>query len=81
MKGMSETLVIIITIVVILVAALVILTVFGDQLGKIFQGQGVQYCVSQCKQLCLTSGQDTGQPPGYASITGCADVTCDCSQV
>lgn len=73
LKGMSTTLVIIVTAVVVLVTALVLLTIFGGSMtpiGSITQAQN--QCALQAKQLCETTG---ALPPTWELNTMVVDGT------
>jgi hypothetical protein len=57
MKGLSTTLVIVITAVVILVAALVILTIFGRGVGQVATlAEASSVCNTQGRTSCSTAG-------------------------
>ncbi len=56
-KGMSTTLVIIVSAVVILVAALVLLTIFGGSMTPIASlTEAKNHCTLTNKQICETTG-------------------------
>ena len=81
-KAISSTMEIIIALVVILVAALVILSIFGIQIGGINQPikdtQAYAACVTACSQKCL-SGAEGPQQLGAACTLPADQYTCDCS--
>jgi hypothetical protein len=79
-KGMSTTLVIIVSAVVILVTALVLLTIFGTGIAPVGSlAEARNNCELQGRQLCITTGQ---LPPTWTLktmnlngvMTSCDDV-------
>ena len=57
MKGLSTTLVIVISAVVILVAALVVLTIFGQGVGQVATlAQASSSCQTEGRASCSTTG-------------------------
>lgn len=82
-KGVSTTMEIIIAIVVILVAALVILSIFGQQLQPIVGGIDVNTRIAQCQTACNAACISTGTAditklgavckdiPGFTSCPPC----------
>ncbi len=58
MKGISTTLIIIVTAIVILVAAIVVLTIFGEAIWPIVDiTQARSTCIQQAGATCLASGR------------------------
>lgn len=94
-KGISQTLWIVVAIVVILVVAIVILTVFSGGIQNflaIFNPwssttAGIAACNSACASLCAANPNLQGQPPGWADTynrLGCSNfpsITCICSEI
>ncbi len=93
MKGLSELLIIVVTVIVILIAAFVLVTVFGKGTGGVvdtaFTVRATAQCQFRCSFLCgsKTSGAASGSPTGYDSelvVEGdkqfrCSEfVKCDC---
>ena len=85
LKGMSISIVIIVSAVVILITALVVLGVFTGGLGT-FQGVFTPWaeqtgaaaqCQTQCATLCAYAAQGTTTPAGY-DATKCAAYPCNC---
>ena len=79
MKGLSETMVIIVTIVVILVAALVLLTIFGKQLTGAGDTVDALRCDNTCKGLCIAQGKTEGAPQGWDKTDCSKTLSRDCS--
>jgi hypothetical protein len=86
MKGLSTTILIVVTAVVILVAALVLLTIFGTGIQNVAT-------ISQAQSLCLTSAQTScafgAWPTTWNAVNvrisggtpqSCGQVLSDCSQ-
>ena len=71
MKGLSELMVIIVTIIVILIAAFVIVTVFRTGLtGVVDTSENVRatgHCQFRCAVLCQNEGLTTGTPKAWTS--------------
>jgi len=70
MKGLSELLIIVVTVIVILIAAFVMVTIFGKGTAGIVETsdsvRATAHCEFRCQALCLNSGLKSGQsPPGY----------------
>ncbi len=66
MKGVSQTLWIVIAVVVLLVAALVVLTIFGGGLTPVVEAtQQTNICMQQLSLTCSTTGT---VPPGWSSV-------------
>jgi hypothetical protein len=87
-KGMSTSIVIIVSAVVILITALVVLGVFTGGLGtfqSIFtpwanQTGNAAQCQTQCATLCSFAAPNTHTPSTY-DTTKCAAYPCDCQNL
>lgn len=66
MKGLSELMVIVVTVIVILIAAFVLVTIFGKGLtGVVDTSETVRatgQCGFRCAYLCQITGTKTGEP-------------------
>ena len=74
MKGLSELLIIVVTVIVILIAAFVMVTIFGKGTGGIVETsdavRATAHCEFRCGALCLNGKLKDGQTPtGYSSET------------
>jgi hypothetical protein len=86
MKGLSTTILIVVTAVVILVAALVLLAIFGNVIGNVVP-------ITQARNICIQQGAATcpithTKPPNWDNPTmntpeglkKCSELaTCDCN--
>lgn len=81
MKGISELLLVVITLVVLLVAAILLITVFGNYLGQggnvIGEGTIRAACQLKAQQLCGL--QTTGQANGWDGQVVLQGTTYTCS--
>ena len=81
-KAISSTMEIIIALVVILVAALVILSIFGIQIGGISQpiqyNTDFAYCQTQCAQFCLTHPNAATWDSAASATCKVGTFSCDC---
>ena len=67
MKGMSHTLVIVVSAIVILVAALVIITIFGSGVQQVASlAQAEAFCKTSAESSCKTTGM---MPPTWNAPT------------
>ncbi len=72
MKGLSELLIIVVTVIVILIAAFVMITIFGKGTGGIVETsdavRATAHCEFRCAALCLNEKLKDGvTPPKYSS--------------
>lgn len=94
MKGLSELMVIVVTVIVILIAAFVLVTIFGKGLtGVVDTSETVRatgQCGFRCAYLCQATGKTSGPPTGWEreqvkigdTLENCGPkyVDCDCGK-
>ncbi len=67
-KGLSELMYLVITIIILLIAGVIVVTVFGNQLSGAADPTTVasQQCKLRCSSSCI--GQQAGaEPPGWGA--------------
>lgn len=74
MKGLSELLIIVVTVITILIAAFVLVTIFGKGAGGVAgtadDVRATAYCGFRCTALCSLEGKKTaGEPTGWTAET------------
>ncbi len=74
MKGLSELMVIVVTVIVILIAALILVAIFGKSIGGVTDAsdkvRASGQCGFRCAFLCQTTGKSTtGEPTGWSTET------------
>ena len=66
MKGLSELMVIVVSVIVILIAALILISIFGKSIGGVTDAsdkvRASGLCGFRCAFLCQTKGTKAGPP-------------------